>query len=39
MRKVPVEILKPGMVLARTVYAAKGMKLAAEGTCLTKKTN
>ncbi|HVN71012.1 MAG TPA: hypothetical protein VMU10_03220 [Desulfomonilia bacterium] len=35
MQKVPIEIVKPGMVLARTVTSDAGMVLCGEGTELT----
>lgn len=35
MQKVPIDMVKPGMVLAKTVLNDKGMALCAEGTELT----
>ena len=35
MQKVPIDMVKPGMVLAKTVLNEKGMALCAEGTELT----
>lgn len=32
MQKVPIDLAKPGMVLAKTVFNDKGMALCAEGT-------
>ncbi len=35
MQKVPIDMVKPGMVLAKTILNEKGMALCAEGTELT----
>ena len=35
MQKVPIEVVKPGMVLAKTVASDTGMVLCGEGTELT----
>jgi dsDNA-specific endonuclease/ATPase MutS2 len=35
MQKVPIDMIKPGMVLAKTILNEKGMALCAEGTELT----
>jgi hypothetical protein len=35
MQKVPIEVVKPGMVLAKTVTSDAGMVLCGEGTELT----